>query len=404
MPTLMPALLALAGLVSVSSSLLRAAAVPNPTAIAQSNNAFATDLYGQLKSADGNLFFSPYSISLAFGMAWDGAGGETAAQMARVLHLEGAATEVAGGQGALQDLLNGIQAKGHVKLAVANSLWPEQSYAFRADYLAALREHFKVSVVPCDFQGKPDAERRRINRWVEERTNDKIKDLLPEGSVNPTTRMVLANAVYFKGDWEKPFKPSATTTQSFFLASGGEVKVPLMTQKASFSHAQHPGFQVLSMPYAGGELSMVVVLPEAKDGLAKLERELKADQLEEWIRRLRTAEVTVQFPKFKVESSYGLNQTMVALGMKDAFAAGRADFSGMSDRNDLFISDAVHKAFIEVNEEGTEAAAATGIIMRATSVQPPPVVFRVDHPFLYLIRHDATGAILFLGRVMNPLQ
>jgi serpin B len=387
---------------TVGSASMHAAAVPDAAAIAQANNAFAADLYGLLKPADGNLFLSPYSISLAFGMAWCGAGGETASQMAKVLHFEGDPAQVAAGQGALQELLNGIQAKGDIKLAIANSIWPEKSYPFRPDYLTTLREHFAVSVTPCDFRTQPDVERLRINQWVEDQTNDKIKDLLPAGSINAMTRLVLANAIYFKGNWQHQFTASATKDEPFFLASGSQVKVPLMTQKTSFRYAEHPGLQVLSMPYAGGELSMIVLLPEAKDGLASLENELTAGMLGEWAGRLRTSEVTVHFPKFKVESSFELNRTMVALGMKDAFAAGRADFSGMTERNDLFISDAVHKAFVEVNEEGTEAAAATGIAMRLASAQPRPVVFRADHPFLYFIRHDATGAILFMGRMMDP--
>jgi serpin B len=391
-----------AALLTLGPTVPHAPAAPDPAAIARANNAFAADLYGQLKAGDGNLCFSPYSISLAFSMAWCGTAGGTAQQLGRALHLEGPASEAAAGQGALQSLLNGIQAGGDVQLAIANSLWPEQSYPFRPDYLASVREHFQVSVTPCDFQGQSDTERHRINRWVEDHTRGKIKDLLPEGSVTPMTRMVLANAVYFKGDWERQFQPSATTTQSFFLASGAKVRTPLMTQKASFRYAEPPGLQVLSLPYAGRELSMVVLLPGTNGAVAGLERELTAGQLEVWTRELRTAEVTVHLPRFKVQSSFSLNGTMATLGVKDAFVPGRADFSGMTERNDLFISDAVHKAFIEVNEEGTEAAAATALGLRATSMQPRPVVFRADHPFLYLIRHDATGAILFFGRVMDP--
>jgi len=257
-------------------------------------------------------------------------------------------------------------------------------------------------VSPCDFKGKPDAERKRINRWVEDHTNDRIQDLMPAGSVGPLTRLVLANAVFFKGDWAKQFKASATFSEQFKTDAGGQVVVPMMSQEASFQYGQHPGLQVLSMPYAGGDLSMVILLPEANDGLQKLEAELSAETLKQWTGRLRKTKIVVQVPKFKAESSFGLNPTMQAMGMTDAFTAGKADFSGMSDRDGLFISDAVHKAFIEVNEEGTEAAAATGIAIRPMSAQPMPVVFHADHPFLYLIRHEATGAILFMGRMMDP--
>ncbi len=393
-----------AGLLTLGPNLLHAAAVPDTAAIAQANNAFAADLYGKLKSEDGNLFFSPYSIHLAFGMVGAGAGGNTADQIGKALHLDRNPVDAAVGQGALQALLNEVQSKGNVQLAVANSLWPEQSYPFRKDYLSLLDEHFQVSVSPCDFSGQPDTERRRINRWVEDQTRDRIKDLMPEGSVTPATRLVLANAIYFKGNWQHQFKASTTKDAPFFLAPGGQVDAPLMTQKESFRFAEHPGLQVLSMPYAGGELSMVVLLPEARDGLAAVESQISAAQLQEWTGRLRRAEVTVLFPKFKVESSFELNRTMVALGVQDAFAPGRANFSGMTERNDLFISDAVHKAFVEVNEEGTEAAAATGIGMRLAALPSQPTVFRADHPFLYLIRHEATGAILFMGRMMNPKE
>jgi len=220
---------------------------------------------------------------------------------------------------------------------------------------------------------------------------------------------VLANAVWFKGAWAEQFEASATRDEPFFTADG-EVLVPLMTQKESFRYREYPQLRttdmprlmVLSMPYAGGDLSMVVLLPQERDGLPALESELSEETLKEWTDGLRKREIIVHFPRFKVESSFELNDTMKALGMTDAFAAGRADFSRMTDRNDLCISDAVHKAFVEVNEEGTEAAAATGIGIVATSIQPMPVTFRADHPFIYLIRHEATGAILFMGRMSDP--
>lgn len=410
MKTLKSTTLIVAGMLTLGSTLSHAAAVPDAAAIARANNAFAADLYGQLKSGDGNLFFSPYSISLAFGMAGAGAGGSTAGQMGRVLHLDGSLAEATVAQGELQSLLNAIQSEGNIQLTIANSIWPEQTYPFRQDYLTLLDEHFKVSVSPCDFRGQPGIERKRINQWVEDHTSDRIKDLMPEGSVSTMTRLVLANAVWFKGNWAEQFKEGATQPTPFFTASGGQVSVPMMTQKESFLYAEHPRLrntehpelQVLAMPYAGDDLSMVVLLPQAKDGLAALESKLSAQNLKEWTDGLRRKEVVVHLPKFKAESSFDLNRSMQALGMINAFAAGQADFSGMTDRNDLFISDAMHKAFIEVNEEGTKAAAATGIGIVATSVQPMPVTFRADHPFLYLIRHEATGAILFMGRMMDP--
>jgi len=397
------AVLALAGLMALGLTASNAGDTTDLSPIVNANNAFAVDLYDQLEAAEGNLFFSPYSISVAFGMAGSGAGGNTADQMGSVLHFDGKPVEAAAGQGALQRLLNGIQSKGNIQLAIANSIWPERSYPFRKNYLDVLDGHFDVSASPCDFKGKAEAERQRINRWVEEQTNDRIKDLMPEGSVSPMTRLVLANAVYFKGDWAEQFKASATKDTPFFTAEGVPVTVPMMMQKKKFRYAQHPGLKVLSMPYAGGDLSMLIVLPDTNDGLAKLESELSAEKLEQWTDGLRQAEVLVHFPKFKAESSFQLNRTMQALGMTDAFHFERADFSGMTDRDDLYLSDAVHKAFIEVNEEGTEAAAATGIGFRAVSLELMHV-FRADHPFLYLIRHESTGSILFMGRMTNPTK
>jgi serpin B len=331
-----------------------------------------------------------------------GARGETLNQMTAVLHLDFSLDETAARQGQLQALLNDGQSNGKVKLAIANSIWPERTYALRQEYLTLLERHYKVSVSPCDFIRNAGRERERINGWVEDNTNDRIKDLLPDGLVTSDTRLVLANAVWFKGDWARQFKASATTQLPFHLSSGEQVEVPMMMQKASFLHGRYPGVQVLSLPYAGGDLSMVVLLPENPDGLSALETELSAEKLGRWINALSSSEMRVHFPKFRAESSLNLPQTMQALGMIDAFSPSRADFSGMTALNDLFISDAMHKAFVEVNEEGTEAAAATGIVMKVRSTPVSPPSFRADHPFLYLVRHDPTGTILFMGRMSDP--
>ncbi len=358
----------------------------------ESVNQLSIDLYKKLSGGnDGNLFLSPYSISAALAMTYGGARGETAGQMDATLHF--------GGQGAthpalshLRKKLNGIQEKGHVQLSVANSLWPQKDYTFLPDYLALTKEFYGSEIEPVDFKTDTEGVRQQINAWVGDQTNDRIKDLIPEGMLDPMTRLVLANAIYFKGDWASQFKPERTRPAPFKLADGKTVEVPMMSQTADFRLAHTPDFQALELPYEGGDLSMLILLPNASDKLPDLNLEM-IDGLE-----FNKMEVMVQLPKFKLESTFRLGDTLAAMGMPLAFS-DQADFSGMTGTRDLFIGEVVHKAFVEVNEKGTEAAAATAVIMGRMSMPPQ---FIVDHPFLFLIRENSTGTILFIGRVMNP--
>jgi len=371
--------------------------------VAADNNVFALDLFQQIRAERGNLFFSPYSISTALAMTTAGTRGETEKQMAMALRFSLNRQRLHPAFAELQATLNKIQTSGHVKLSVANSLWPHNQHAFLADYLDLTKRCYDVEITPQDYVHTADAAAKAINKWVEQKTQDKIKNIILPGTLDALTRLVLVNAIYFKGNWTHPFKPEATQPAPFTLASGKAVDAPLMNQSREYLYAAADGMQMLELPYTGDELSMLALLPQKSDGLAILEQNLTAAKLEAWTQLLRQREVRVFLPKFKMTAKFELSRAMAALGMKDAFSAD-ADFSGMDGQHDLFISSILHKAFVDVNEEGTEAAAATAVIMRAMAMMEPPPTFRADHPFLFLIREKSTGSILFLGRVADPTQ
>jgi serpin B len=368
------------------------------------NTEFALDLYGKLRSQEGNLFFSPYSISTALAMTYGGARGETEKQMAHALHFDLPTDKLHPAFAALEESLNAVQQKGQVKLAVANSLWPQRGYAFLPDYLALCQKYYGTSITPVDYANSAESARKTINDWVEQKTNQKIVELLKPGALDRLTRLVLANAIYFKGIWDSPFKKESTTNQPFHLSSTRTVTTPLMEKEARFRYAEAPDLQVLELPYAGDDLSMLVVLPTKVDGLGYLEGKLTMSNLDSWTKDLQHQKVHLFLPKFKTTAEFSLAGTLATLGMTDAFTSG-ADFSGLDGKKDMLISAVVHKAFVEVNEEGTEAAAATAVVAAPMGVRlnPPPVpVFRADHPFLFLIRDNHTGSILFLGRITDP--
>jgi len=373
------------------------------TAVA-GNTAFAFDLYSQLRSQEGNLFFSPYSISTALAMAYGGARGETAAQMAKAMHFGLAQEKLHPAFAALESELKADQQKGQVKLAVANSLWPQKGHAFLPAYLDLCKINYGVAVKPLDFIGATEPARQTINAWVENKTNRKIQELLKPGILNEMTRLVLVNAIYFKGNWSSQFDKQLTKAGPFHVSAGKTVETPMMQTTRKFRYAESPEAQVLELSYAGDDLSMLVLLPRDANSLAAFERSLSPGKLYAWVRSLRSRELQLWLPKFKTTSEFSLNQTLAALGMTDAFTP-RANFSGMDGTKNLFISAVVHKAFVEVNEDGSEAAAATGVAMTWSAdinILEEPVVFRADHPFLFLIRDNRTGSILFLGRIVDP--
>jgi serpin B len=370
--------------------------------VVQADNQFAMDLYVQLdrEQPGKNLFLSPPSISLALAMTAGGARGQTRAEMAKALHLN---EDLALAQAYYHKLLDQWNAPGKKRayqLRVANRLWGQKGYPIAPEFLALTRQQYDAEMISLDFV-HAEAARQEINQWVENQTSGKITDLIPSGAIDNLTRLVLTNAVYFKGDWVKPFDKTNTQDQDFTVAAGRKVKTPMMQQTTAFGYGEEETLQALEMPYAGRELSMVVLLPKKPDGLPDLEKSLSLARLNSLLSRLRTREVIAQMPKFKLEASFGLKPTLEALGMKLAFSHG-ADFGGISTQEDLHISAVIHKAFVDVNEEGTEAAAATGVMVGAMAMrQPEPTpVFRADHPFLFLIRDTTTGSILFMGRLV----
>lgn len=383
------------------------AAEPDLGPLVQGNTAFALDLYAQLRTQGGNLFLSPHSISSALAMTYAGARENTAAEMEKALHFTGGQAGTPPAFAALQERLAEIEKKGHIQLAVANSLWPQQDYPFLPEYLDGVKAAYGSVIAPQDFKSDTEGARRTINRWVEEKTRDKIKDLIQPGNLDPLTRLVLVNAIYFKGSWAGPFDPAQTEEGAFFVSPAAEVRVPLMAKTQRFPYAEFEDVQVAKLPYAGGELSMLVVLPREKDGLAALEARLAPERLAEWRAGLAEREVRIFLPKFKLTwGAVKLNGALKALGMADAFSDTQADFSGMDGQlHWLYIGAVLHKAFVEVNEEGTEAAAATAVVMRMKAMRPAtPPEFRADHPFLFLIQEEETGAILFMGRVADPTK
>lgn len=384
------------------------AAEPKLDALVAGNNAFALELYSELKSAEGNLFLSPYSISSALAMTYAGARGNTAAEMEKALHFGRGQAGTHPAFAALQARLAAAENQGNVRLAVANSLWPQAGYPFLPEYLKQVKDAYDADVAPLDFKGDVEGARQTINQWVARQTQEKIRDLIGRGGLDPLARLVLVNAVYFKGNWASPFKPEQTAPADFYVSPETTVPVPLMVQARKFAYAEFDGGQVVQLPYAGNGLSMLVVLPQEKDGLAALEAQLTPERLAEWRRQLHARAVCVYLPKFKMKwGTAALNGPLQALGIVDAFRDARADFSGMDGQPRwLYVGAVLHQAFVEVNEGGTEAAAATAVVMEARAMRPqaPPVEFRADHPFLFLIQEERTGAILFLGRLADPAK
>ncbi len=389
---------------------------PDVLALARGNNEFAFDLYARLAQKDGNLIFSPYSISSALAMTYAGARGDTAAEMEKTLHF---ALEPAQLHPAFADLSARMTRSGNRdggQLLVANSLWGQQGYPIRDDFLALTRDDYHAEMKELDFQRDTESARQTINHWVEQKTQDMIRELLKPDKLSRDSKLVLVNAIYFHSLWALPFPADQTKEEPFHASAGESVQVPMMHLTTDFQYYEGDGVQVLELPYQGYHHSMVVILPKAADGMAEAEKDLTAERVEGWFAKLKKYEVVVALPKFTMTGEFGLGQELKAMGMPLAFKEGiegqpRADFSGISYRAlgksaCLHISEVVHEARVEVTEEGTKAAAATAVGMVNVESGPPPsppkAVFRADHPFLFLIRNRDTGSILFLGRVTSP--
>jgi serpin B len=368
------------------------------------NSSFAVGLYSHLKQIDGNLFFSPFSISAALAMTYAGAREKTANQMAAALHFNQEPDQLHLSMGELISRLNAVQKESEVDLSVANAIFVQKGYQFLDEFIRVVQQSYQADLNQVDFTTAADAARQAINRWVEEQTHQKIKDLIPPGVLNALTRLVLVNAIYFKGFWDTQFKPEDTQEMAFWLSAETNVRVPMMHQEHQFEYWENEWLQLLEMPYKDEALSLIVLLPREKTGISVLEQKLTVENILRWQDQLRKQKIKLFFPKFKIEAQFNLGQTLSAMGMPDAFDPNRADFSAMIGKKELFISAVIHKAFVEVNEEGTEAAAATGVVVGVTSIAPPPPTFKADHPFVFFIRDNATRSILFLGRVLNPSQ
>ena len=374
-----------------------------PDWIGPANNAFALDLYGRLAAAKGdNLFFSPSSIQTALAMTCAGARGDTAGQMAKVLRLPAGSESIHKDFGDFLKDLNGAGGKRGYDLSVANALWGQKGYKFLPDFLNLLKSDYGAGLRQVDFKHNGEAARQTINAWVEKVTRDEIKDLIGQGVLTVYTRLVLANAIYFKGTWADQFDKKATIDQPFHLSSTQYSNVPMMRRTGHYGYTESNYFQALELPYAGNELSMIILLPRRVDGLTGLEHNLTPAHLSELLGQLTGQKVIVSIPKFKLETQFELASTLESMGMVAPFK--NADFSGMTGKKDLSISNVIHKAFVDVNEEGTEAAAATGVVMTRAMAGPPtpPPVFTADHPFFFVIRDNKSGAFLFMGRLMAP--
>ncbi len=372
-------------------------------ALSASNTAFALDLYQQLRSQDGNLFYSPFSISMALAMTYAGARAETESQMASAMHFDLPQADLHAALNALSAELDNRAGEGDqtgFKLNVANALWGQQGFAFLPEFLDTLALNYGAGMQAVDYN-QPEAARQTINDWVADQTEDKIKDLIPDGALNAMTRLVLTNAIYFNAAWLLPFDEQATQNDSFDLLDGSEVQAPMMRQTESFGYLKAEDYEAVEMFYEGRELSMVILLPDESQ-FSAFEESLDSAQLQSILEQLSVQRLDLSMPKFKIDSSFGLADTLAGMGMPDAFDVVKADFSGMTGKPDLFITNVVHKAYVDVNEEGTEAAAATGVVMGLKSMPVgEPIVVKVDHPFLFLIRDTQTGAVLFLGRVVQ---
>jgi serpin B len=371
-------------------------------AISEGHNRFAFDLYAQLvadeKQKGKNVFFSPYSVHTALAMTATGAKGATRDQMVQALHLPAAGATVlsAGDIGRYYN-----HPRQNFELSVANALWGRKGFPWRAEWISAQNERFGAGFQEADFRNNPDAERERINKWVEEQTRNRIKELLLRDQITRDTTMVLTNAIYFKGKWVTQFDPAKTAPTTFHCADDSRVQVPMMHTSAKCGYAHVDDLSLVELPYQGGELSMVAVLPRLPDGLPAVEKKLSPEVLAKWLTELRDrSEINVSLPKFTIETRYELPPHLEALGMTDAFDRRKADFTGMSSVPPGYITDVAHKAFVEVNEEGTTAAAATAVVSGLAFVSLPS--FYANHPFLFLIRDTKHGTILFLGRVEKP--
>ncbi|MCM1986864.1 serpin family protein [Methanococcoides seepicolus] len=366
--------------------------------IATANNAFAFDMYSVVKIENENLFFSPYSIFTAMAICYDGAEGSTKKQISNVFYYPLSKPVLEESSKEMTDTINSDNDAYDLK--TANALWILEEYPLNEQYAFNAENYYGGMITPLDFAGQPEESRLVINSWVENKTNDKIKDLLSEGSIDGNTRLIITNAVYFNGTWLEEFEEAGTRKRVFHLSNGKEKKVDTMYVIGTYNYGEDKNAQILELPYKGDDISMYIILP-SDNNIEKFENDLTLSYYNELKDNLHSDEVKILLPKFTFETKAKLNEPLQDMGIVDAFDSGMADFSGISASGGLFISEVVHQAYIGVNEKGTEAAAATGIVME-DGLPYYKYEFTADHPFLFFIEDKRTGTILFMGKVESP--
>lgn len=373
--------------------------------LVKKNTTFALALYHKLIGPDNNLFYSPISISTALAMTYAGARGITAKQMAAALHFPTQQNELHPLFSELQAHFQYIQKDKKLQLNVSNALWIQDGYKILTGFQELCDKYYSSNLFLLDFRAQAENSRQKINAWIEEKTQGKITDLLAPGLINVMTRLIITNTIYFKAEWIRQFDPFNTKDRDFHLLSEEKIPVPMMNQSDYFGYWENDLLQALQLPYQGKAISMVILLPKEKDGLPQLESQLDLNNLESWTTNFETKKVRVYIPKFKLTGSFNLKDSLKAMGMSNPFSS-EADFSGIESQQELFIGAVAHKAFIDVDEAGTEAAATTAIVMEAMAapIRTEPPEFRADHPFIFFICDNQTGSILFMGRLLNPKQ
>lgn len=371
--------------------------------VVNANNKFAFELYSELdKSEQGNIFYSPYSLSAALAMTYEGAKGQTADEIKSVFHFPESSILRPNFAAIYNDINRGNEA---YELRTGNALWVQQDYSFLEEYLSTVEKYYGGKAANLDFVKDAEKSRQTINTFIEEQTNDKIQDLIPSGALSPLTKLILTNAIYFKGTWEWEFDKSDTREQDFKITPTNIVKTPTMymdPDKARFNYADLEKLQILELPYKGEKISMLILLPT--ENLEVMEASLTAEKMNEYKAQMKETKLdSISLPKFEFDTKYSLKDTLSALGMPTAFDFEKADFSGMTAAEKLFISMVIHQAYVKVDEKGTEAAAATGVGMLESAAMPRNV-FRADHPFIFVIQEKETGNFLFLGRVIDPTK
>ncbi len=399
---------------NLPATIIPFAASPEVNLTVDGNTAFALDLYQKLKGQPGNLFFSPYSISASLAMTYAGARGQTEAQMAKVLHFNLGQTNLPVAFGELAARMDRIERWNRITIKTANSLWCQRDYEFTSAFLNLVHKFYRAEARQVDFGHSPQAAVNEINGWVEGRTKGNIKDVVAPGQFTGMTRLVLCNAIYFKGKWQHQFKVSDTKPAPFHVTTIETVTVPMMYQKEHFKMilTDDDSAELLELPYSGTDLSMIILLPQIKypwpdvanPGLPDFEKKLTTDNLRIWLAKLDQAsphETWVSLPRLTTTQSFDLVKTLQSLGMTSAFDVTNANFSGMDGTTNLFLSDVVHKAFVQVNESGTEAAAVSLELVKRKGMANR---FIVDHPFIFLVRDNGSGSIIFLGRIVDPAK